>query len=233
MIDKLENYKGTGNNKKELGEINFIIAARLRHLRNIHNMTQAELGRRIGLGGTAIANYEKPYCEISIVTLNKIAAVLGVDISYFVGNEETSNVNLKLSQPIYANCSIPYYKTSNISGMLLNDKMMADFILSLPCSFKQAGNIICTDIPDNSMIVDDYKRGELIFVDTDARPANGDVALIYDTASKKMIVRKFISDGPMVTLMASGHSDIPPIYTDIADSEYKIIGPVVRSTRDH
>ncbi len=231
-MDANYDHANSSNTEKEIGTMYKIIAARLKNIREHYKMTQIELGRQIGVSGNAISSYEIPYCEIPIDNLRKIANVFNVQMSYFTDMGELINVESFIEQFKICNQYIPYYKHTNTNGILLKDAKIADGCLTLPKVMTQGYNIICTDIPDNSLVNLQYKQGELIFVDTDMRPASGNITLLYDTNQKKMILRKYMCEGPMVTLLADGHGDIPPIYTDITNSEYTVIGPVIRSTRD-
>ena len=71
------NYNCPTNNTK-LDEMYYIIARRIKYLREQFSLTQAELGRRVGLSASAISSYEIPYCEIPVSSLTKIAEVFKV-----------------------------------------------------------------------------------------------------------------------------------------------------------
>ncbi len=60
--------------------------ARIKYLRNLTNMSQEELGRRVGVQRAAINKYEKGTIEnIPIKTIEKIAQVFDVSPSFIVG----------------------------------------------------------------------------------------------------------------------------------------------------
>ena len=66
---------------------------RIKELRLLYEMSQDELGRRVGVQRAAINKYEKGTVEnIPIKTIEKIAKVFDVSPSYIVGwtNEEAS-----------------------------------------------------------------------------------------------------------------------------------------------
>lgn len=225
------NYNCPTNNTK-LDEMYYIIARRIKHLREQFKLTQAELGRRVGLSASAISSYEIPYCEIPVSSLSKIANEFKVEISYFTMDGEITDADQRLHQAKTCKSCVSYFKITNINGILTRDQKLADGCLVLPTALVQGESIICTDIPDNALINQQYKQGELILVNPDARPASGDATLIYDAKAKKLILRKYMCEGPMITLIADGHGNIDPVYTDISNEEYKVIGPVIRSTRD-
>lgn len=65
---------------------------RIKYFRLLYNMSQEELGRRVGVQRAAINKYEKGTVEnIPIKTIEKIAQVFDVSPSYLVGWKETSS----------------------------------------------------------------------------------------------------------------------------------------------
>lgn len=79
--------------------------ARIKYLRSLTDMSQEELGRRVGLQRAAINKYEKGTVEnIPIKTIEKIARVFDVSPTYIVGwNGDADNplaVEVKLLQGV-------------------------------------------------------------------------------------------------------------------------------------
>ena len=79
--------------------------ARIKYLRQLTNMSQEELGRRVGVQRAAINKYEKGTVEnIPIKTIEKIADVFDVSPTYIVGwNGDSGNplsVEVKLLQGV-------------------------------------------------------------------------------------------------------------------------------------
>lgn len=66
---------------------------RIKYLRSLADMSQEELGRRVGVQRAAINKYEKgSVTNIPIATIEKIAAVFDVSPTFIVGwNGDTSN----------------------------------------------------------------------------------------------------------------------------------------------
>ena len=69
------------------------LGEKIKELRSLSNLSQAELGRRVGVQRAAIQKYEKGTVDnIPIKTLEKIAWVLGVSPAYLAGwCEESTN----------------------------------------------------------------------------------------------------------------------------------------------
>ena len=70
-----------------------LMGQRIKELRTLADMSQEELGRRVGVQRAAINKYEKGTVEnIPIVTIEKIARVFDVSPQYIVGwNGDESN----------------------------------------------------------------------------------------------------------------------------------------------
>jgi transcriptional regulator with XRE-family HTH domain len=60
------------------------IGGRLRRRRRLVDLTQAELGQRVGLSFQQIQKYECGTQRLSVSTLCRIAWVLGVEPAYFL-----------------------------------------------------------------------------------------------------------------------------------------------------
>ncbi len=80
---------------------------RLKELRKEHNLTQEELGKKIGVTKSSMSLYEKGEREPSKDSLMKMADIFGVSIDYLVGN--TTQPSSEVSNSIVADKSIPVY----------------------------------------------------------------------------------------------------------------------------
>ncbi len=65
-----------------------VFSERLRNIRREHEITQVELGKKLGYGYTAIANYESGRNEPSHADLCRIADYLDVSIDYLLGRTD-------------------------------------------------------------------------------------------------------------------------------------------------
>lgn len=61
---------------------------RLRYLRKINGVTQAELSRYLGYGYTAVSNYENAEHQPDYNTLMKIAEYFNVSIDFLMGADD-------------------------------------------------------------------------------------------------------------------------------------------------
>lgn len=57
-----------------------LLVSNIKFLRNKYNMTQEDLGKKLGLGNTAIANYEAGKRDIDSITLFKLSRIFDITI---------------------------------------------------------------------------------------------------------------------------------------------------------
>lgn len=65
-----------------------VFAERLKELRKQANLTQVELAKRLGIGQSSYADWERGRKKPTQENLVKISQVLSVSIDYLVGNSE-------------------------------------------------------------------------------------------------------------------------------------------------
>lgn len=70
-------------------------AERLKELRKQANLTQVELAKRLGIGQSSYADWERSKKKPTQENLVKISQVLGVSIDYLVGNSEEKSNDLE------------------------------------------------------------------------------------------------------------------------------------------
>lgn len=73
----------------------FDFGQRLRDLRELHNLSQEEMGRRVGRSKPVISNYENNLKKPSLDVLMDIAALYNVSLDYLVGFEKKDMVSVE------------------------------------------------------------------------------------------------------------------------------------------
>lgn len=67
-----------------------LTGTKLRAIRAIRGMTQAELAKKSGVSPTAIAEYEGDKRDLRAGTIRKLCVALGVEVTYVVDGTEIS-----------------------------------------------------------------------------------------------------------------------------------------------
>jgi transcriptional regulator with XRE-family HTH domain len=67
---------------------NHVVGERLRRAREEMDMSQDELGRLVGVTGSAISQMERGYVAFRLSDMERLARVLGKDLSFFTGDRK-------------------------------------------------------------------------------------------------------------------------------------------------
>lgn len=110
------------------------LGLRIRLLRNINLLTQEELGKKLHVGKSTIANYESGYSEPESEKLKKLADIFNVSVDYLLGNasiqkpvefleEKLSSLNLSEHEFNSAIKDVLYFysNSDNIINSIPND----------------------------------------------------------------------------------------------------------------
>lgn len=101
-----------------MGRVNFykFFGRRLKHLRNQHRMTQAEVGELLGINATTVVNYENGLRKMPLDMVVKLADHLKVSVDSLLG---TKNKKTELAQSWNANFSEEIF-TPDEMGEIIN-----------------------------------------------------------------------------------------------------------------
>lgn len=118
----------------------FDFGLRIRQLREARNMSQEELGRRVGRSKPVISNYENNIKFPPLEVLISIANVFNVSLDYLVGiekkdalyinnlNETQSNI-MKLLYEEFSDCNLKGKELSNRQQKILS-MLLVEFLNS-------------------------------------------------------------------------------------------------------
>ena len=127
---------------QKLFEVNYMFdfGLRIRQLRESRNMSQEELGRRVGRSKPVISNYENNIKFPPLEVLISIANVFNVSLDYLVGiekkdalyinnlNETQSNI-MKLLYEEFSDCNLKGKELSNRQQKILS-MLLVEFLNS-------------------------------------------------------------------------------------------------------
>ncbi len=71
-------------------------AERLKELRKQAHLTQVELAKRLGIGQSSYADWERGKKNPTQENLIKLAQILNVSVDYLIGNSDEENTNKEL-----------------------------------------------------------------------------------------------------------------------------------------
>ncbi|MCH9269656.1 LexA family protein [Pantoea ananatis] len=207
------------------------LGTRLKSLRKERKLTQAQLGKAIGVSDVTIGYWEKDQNQPGGLSLTKLAKYFGVSESFIVtGKEEGSNVSfapmgyrkIPVISWVQAGNWTSASDASNIEGAL-------DFILT---SEPHSMGTFALLIRGKSM-EPDFREGDSIIVDPDLCPKPGDY-VVAKNGSDEATFKKYRSRG--VTEDGEGAFELVPLNEDFATlnslyEKIEIIGVVVEHRR--
>ncbi|WP_210492801.1 LexA family protein [Pantoea ananatis] len=207
------------------------LGTRLKTLRKERKLTQAQLGKAIGVSDVTIGYWEKDQNQPGGVSLTKLAKFFGVSESFFVtGKEEGSNVSFSpmgyskvpVISWVQAGNWTAANDASNVEGVL-------DFILT---SEPHSVSTFALLIRGKSM-EPDFKEGDSIIVDPELYPKPGDY-VVAKNGSDEATFKKYRSRG--VTEDGEDAFELVPLNEDFATlnslhENIEIIGVVVEHRR--
>jgi len=204
----------------------------IKKARKSRKMTQTVLGSKIGVGKTAICNYEASETEPPRNMFPKIAEALFYSpnemISLFAPHK-WSNTQPPPHEPQYATPTfVPYDRSGNTDYFINNLDKYKSASLSFPGDvLPNEGKYVCFKATDNSMQLDGINKNDHVFINlTDDIPQKS-IVLFKNRLSKNYYIRRYFRDGHIVSMMASAkETKFEPIRYDDRDNDYEIIGVV-------
>lgn len=203
----------------------------IKKLRKKHKMTQTELAEKISLGKTSVSNYETGYSVPSAHILEAISAVFDMTLIEFLtyDNEEMIR-SLKfprVAQPVN-DILIPYIKSANIRKDIIDSENYMDSYITLPGFMTEKDTrYLCIKMPDNSMECEHINKNDYLIIKRCKTVPNRKLALLLNNADGSYLIRRYIRDGHIVSLIPSCESEkLPIIRTDEREDKYTVAGYV-------
>lgn len=213
----------------------------IKDLRKSKGFTQKELGEKIGVSGSAVANYEKGYRSPLQDTLFRLAETFNVSVNHFFPEgstkHEITSIYNQLTPPrqtkVYNfaehqlheqnNKIVPLVGTTAANPQVAN---YADQINDVYVNINVPNSADCALVVRGNSMEPDYMDGSIVFYKRQNSVENGELAIIEiegDGVTFKKIL--FDYENEQVILRS-----LNKIYDDriLKDEEYRIIGKVVK-----
>lgn len=191
------------------------LGARIRRYRNLSGISLEELGKRIGVGKSAVRKYEYGEIKVSHQRLEQISNALGIDVSLLYGEEvagETADV------PLYGSISCG-------DGSVIYETP-EDYITS-PKDWVEYGIYFYLTAKGDSMTGAKIHEGDLLLIQKQADVENGEIgAVVIDD---ECVLKRVYKNNSTFTLV-SENPNYPPInFNPKTDKNIKIIGKLKKS----
>lgn len=222
-----------------------LLGKRLRRLRDLNGESAQDLARVLGCSRATIYHYEKGRVLPSFFDLQKIADHYGVPLSYFLGREteeDERTAELKrlvnqaesLRQEVrelvsdYMRDTIPIPLIGTVPGGYpdFRDEEDAEVFYPIRRAMIHPEGAYCLQVTGKSMIGRRIFDGDILFVDSVAKPKDGDIVIARKGDEAVIRVYREDEDGPYLEAANKG-------YKKLRFKEAEIIGVVVESRREH
>lgn len=201
----------------------------IKKARKERKITQAVLGAKIGVGKTAVCNYETSANLPPRNMFLKIAEALSYTPEEMIGTfMPSSSSNLGDPHIVQPRFSAPITRINNTAS---NDGAClwhTSGSFAFPSDvFPNDTQYVCIKADDNSMAADGILKNDHLFVRITKDVTQKAIVLFKSKVSGSYYVRRYFRDGHIVSMMPSAcETKFEPIRYDDRDNDYEIIGIV-------
>lgn len=206
---------------------------KLKKLRTQYGMTQKELGKKLGVGKSAICNYESGYSMPDTEKIIAISELFHVSVDYLLGVDTASPKDTYYSGSLKQD-SAGYQTIARVPVLdeILGElpkypaQKAVDYIV-IPASPDNAKEYFGLRVNDNSMNQARIAKGDTILVRKQQKVESGDIVVAL-AGSKRAVIRKVLIEGSTITLIPqSDDSTYQPQVFDLDQDPVKILGKVI------
>ena len=162
--------------REDFGEI-------LRRLRNEKHISQEALGKHLGVGKTAICNYESGVVMPGSDKLVTLANLFGVSIDYMLGRTDRQGVpyegygHFKEDGEAYAIIAQTLLYEEIVSHDMLQNEAVG--FVNVPRELAGYSDCFALRVQDDGLSQRGINAGDTLFISKQDTAENGDVALVF------------------------------------------------------
>ena len=196
------------------------VGSYIKQLRTERNLTQEELGQKIGVKRAAVQKWECGRTQnLKRETIQKLSEIFNVNPSSFIDGDDrcfTSYNPIVHKIPILGHISagLPLYAEENIEGYTYTEH-------------NGGAEYFALKVKGDSMNAAQINDGNTIIVRKQERVENGEIAVIR-VEQQEATVKRFKQDGNIVQLIPQSYNPIHQIQIyNLKNDKIEIIGKVV------
>ncbi len=184
---------------------------RIKELRILNNLTQEELGEKVGVKKAAVQKWESGITKnLKRSTIQKLSEIFDVSPTYVMGMSNVKNPSTSKRIPVLGTIAagLPVMAEENIEDYFnIDSKIKADFALK---------------VKGDSMLGAGILPGDIVFIRQQCTLENGEIGAILmgDSATLK----KFYKDENTIILQAENDTFKPIVLTS---GSVKILGKLI------
>lgn len=195
-----------------------ILGQKIYQMRTKKGLSQAELGRRIGVSHVMISLYEKGAKSPQIETLKRLADVLEVDFNYFfLNNTDEPNFIIRLyNDPVCAENGT-FVEDHNVEMLLLDGN-----------KYNKFDNLFAIRVVGDSMVNAHILEDDIVICRVQEEFKNNDIVVAAKNYELATLKRYKLING--VRFLYPENSKYEPI---IIDENTKLLGKVIEVRRKY
>lgn len=216
------------------------IAYNIRKLREIFDLTQADLAEVAGVTKNAVSQWENGRAEPRMGAIERMSACYGLRKSYLIedgGMDQIDPVTRKPRASAYVpanaitvyssgEATVPLLTLGRVHAGALTDEEEAAHRVEVPAS-------VCAGHPrafalevEGDCMNRVIPEGSHVLVDPDRQPANGSIAVV-ETEDYRAVMRRWYKGSTKLMLSADSFEDYDDMIFGMDDGPVRVIGTVV------
>lgn len=211
------------------------IGDKIRQIRKSRKMTQQEVARKVGISQNHLSQIESGKRGLKAELLPALAKTLGCRIEDFFGEDESTLkvYTESISVPLFPDISLICRDTDDVQEALRRaktDKTEIVFVDPYKDADILASDVFATYTDSDAMTAAGVRKGDIVIVQLDREPHNGDVILAcYGTDATPIIRWCYIAPDGSFSLRAANplYPDIHITQDDIKTGWFRYVGKVI------
>ena len=223
---------------------------RLRNLRMEHNLTQADIAKKLGISRSTIAMYERGEREPGLEMIETIADFFNTDLDYLIGKSDIPNKYaevLNRQQAISNRGSLHSVNLPRYDNVFPIEKHKIPLLGEIACgepifanedreNYVEVGTDIkadfCLKAKGDSMINARILDGDIVFIRQQPMVENGEIAavIIDNDATLKRVY--YYRDSNKLVLQSENPAYPPFVYSDEELNSIRILGKAIAFQSD-
>ena len=216
------------------------VAYNIKKLRDIFNLTQADLAEVAGVTKNAVSQWENGRAEPRMGAIERMAACYGLRKSFLIedrGMDQVDPVTKKPRRPAYipqgampiyssGEATVPLLTLGRVHAGEITDEEDTQHCIEVPASVcERHPNAFALVVDGNCMnrVIPD---GAHILVDPDCEPVNGSIAVV-ETEAYQAVMRRWYRGSSTLMLTADSYEEQEDIVFTADDGPVRVIGTVV------
>ncbi len=216
------------------------IARNIRRLREIFDLTQADLAEVAGVTKNAVSQWENGRAEPRMGAIERMAACYGLKKSYLIedgGMDLIDPVTKKPSEsralpanalPVYSSgeATVPLLTLGRVHAGDLADEETPEVRVEVPASVLAAHPRAFALVVEGDCMDRVVPEGAHVLVDPGREPSNGSIAVV-ETEAYQAVMRRWYRGSSTLMLSADSFSEHEDLIFGQDDGPVRVVGTVV------